>query len=281
MANRWLYSLVMLLSLVTTTWLLKRFQLKLPLSPAKKAILMAAAFVGAMLSAKLPFLFGHLLNQSVDAPWDESQDGDWIGQAWLADGKTIMMGLAGGYLAVELAKWLLSIRIRTGDSFAVPVAVGVALGRLGCFIAGCCYGKVSSAPWAVHFSVVDTNASVFRHPTQLFEFAFHAAAALGLLVAYRKLHAERSAVPPLRPSWFELAFLGNLLKAYLLLYLVFRLLSEELRPEPEFWWGLTIYQLAALVLIPIFGGLWMADVLLRLSRIGSRKTGSDDLSEIN
>ena len=51
-----------------------------------------------------------------------------------------MCGIVGGYFGVELAKWTLDVRIKTGDTFAVPVAVGVAIGRVACFVGGCCYG---------------------------------------------------------------------------------------------------------------------------------------------
>lgn len=53
---------------------------------------------------------------------------DWegfaSGAACFCNGKTIVFGLVGGYFGVEIAKWALEIRIRIGDSFTVPVAIG-------------------------------------------------------------------------------------------------------------------------------------------------------------
>lgn len=56
-------------------------------------------------------------------------DGLRSGTAWFADGKTILLGIVGGYLGVEVAKRLLNVRIKTGDTFAVPVAVAIGIGR--------------------------------------------------------------------------------------------------------------------------------------------------------
>ena len=82
------------------------------------------------------------------------------GRAWFDNGKTIVFGLVGGYFGVELAKALLGVRVKTGDGFAVPVAAAVAVGRLACFAAGCCYGVATRrCPGA------STSATaVRRHP---------------------------------------------------------------------------------------------------------------------
>src|SRR3954471_9506652 len=77
------------------------------------------AFCGGMIGAKLPFVL---------ADWD----GLLSGRAWLDNGKTIVFGLVGGYAGVEAAKAALGVRVKTGDSFAVPVAAAVAIGRLAC-----------------------------------------------------------------------------------------------------------------------------------------------------
>ena len=62
-----------------------------------------------MIGAKLPFVL---------ADWP----GLLRGSAWFSDGKTIVLGLVGGYLGVVLAKWGLDIKTPTGDSFVLPVA---------------------------------------------------------------------------------------------------------------------------------------------------------------
>jgi phosphatidylglycerol---prolipoprotein diacylglyceryl transferase len=64
---------------------------------------------------------------------------------------------------------------RTADALAPAVAVGQGIGRLGCFAAGCCYGRPASVPWAVTFRneysarAVGTPLDVPLHPTQIYE----------------------------------------------------------------------------------------------------------------
>jgi phosphatidylglycerol:prolipoprotein diacylglycerol transferase len=97
-----------------------------------------------------------------------------------APGKTIEGGLAGGYLAVVCMKRYLGIVRPTGDLFALAVPAGEAIGRLACFIGGCCYGKVSSAPLAVH------DHGAFRYPTQIYPSLAAAATFAALLWLERK-----------------------------------------------------------------------------------------------
>jgi len=59
---------------------------------------------------------------------------------------------------------------RTADHLAPAVALGHAVGRIGCFFAGCCYGKECHLPWAITFKNPDSLAPLFvgLHPTQLY-----------------------------------------------------------------------------------------------------------------
>jgi phosphatidylglycerol:prolipoprotein diacylglycerol transferase len=221
------YPLLMALALATCAMLLRRSQSSLPLSGREKLALGLAAFCGAMLGAKLPFAL---------ADWE----GLTSGVAWFSDGKTIMCGLVGAYLGVEVAKWALEIHVKTGDSFAMPVAVAVGIGRLACFVGGCCYGCVTSLPWSVRFPTAGNDLP--RHPTQLYEAAFHFAMA-GLLAVLQR-HG---------------LFRGQLAKLYILCYLGYRFLTEFIRPEPRLTGGLTGYQYLALGLMPIFVWLWWRD----------------------
>jgi phosphatidylglycerol:prolipoprotein diacylglycerol transferase len=77
-------------------------------------------------------------------------------------GKTIEGGILGGFLAVVALKRRLGIARPTGDMFALAVTAGEAVGRLGCFVGGCCYGKVATAALAVH------DHGAFRQPAQLY-----------------------------------------------------------------------------------------------------------------
>lgn len=224
----WAYALIMLLALTTGGWLLRRQQSQLRLPAWQKAAIGVGAFCGAMLGAKLPFAL---------TDWDSLRSG----AAWFSNGKTILCGMVGAYLGVELVKWIYDIRTKTGDSFAVPMAVAVGIGRLSCFVAGCCYGTPTQLPWGVRFPAID---SVPRHPTQIYESLFHLLMA-GLLAWMQSHHLLR----------------GQLVKLYIMCYLLYRFFTEFIRPEPQIWASLTAYQWFALALLPCFGLLWWRDAV--------------------
>lgn len=225
----WTYPLLMAASLAVAAILSRGSQAALGLTRTQRLGIAFGAFCGAMIGAKLPFVL---------ADWEGLKSG----LAWFGSGKTIVLGLVGGYFGVELAKWSMHVTMKTGDSFAVPVSAAVAVGRLACFVGGCCYGKPTSLPWGVDF-----GDGLRRHPTQIYESLFHAT--MALILAWMRSRGM---------------FRGQLIKLYILVYLIYRFMTEFLRPEPAIFGGLTGYQWATMALVPVFGVLWMRD-----ARIGS------------
>lgn len=192
----------------------------------EKAALFLAAFIGGAIGGKLPFV----LHSGGD-------DGLWT---WASDGKTVTTAIAGAYLLVEATKWALGIRVKTGDAFALPAAVALAVGRWGCFFGGCCYGTTTDLPWAAPFE--HEGDVLLRHPTQVYESIFHASLAVVLLalIHFNMLQHQR-------------------LKFYLIAYFLFRFLTEFIRPEPDYALGLTWYQWTALGLIAALLLHWLLD----------------------
>ncbi len=221
------YTLVMLLTVAASFLLLRRSQRSLALTRSQRWSLGVTAFIGAMLGAKLPFLR------------EQGLEGIFSGSVWFADGKTILGGIFGGYLSIEIMKWYQGIRVSTGDSFAIPVALAVGMGRIGCFIGGCCFGIETKLPWGIHFPLSGDSEMVLRHPVQLYEATFHFAA---LLILW---YGQRQNIFP-----------GNRLKAYLLAYLQFRFVTEWIRPPSTTFLGLTSYQIACIFLSLLLIALW-------------------------
>src|SRR3954452_25408224 len=90
----------------------------------------------------------------------------WLsGESGIA--RSVEGALAGGIVAIELYKWSAGIAVRTGARFALPLALGIAIGRLGCYFAGLddfTYGTPTTLPWGHDF-----GDGVLRHPVQLYE----------------------------------------------------------------------------------------------------------------
>lgn len=175
--------------------------------------IVAAALVGGALGAKL-------LELAV-LPWGALRGAGWT--AALLSGRTVIGGFLGGSVAVVIVKRRLGIRERRGNEIAPAIAIGLAIGRIGCLFAGCCHGTATSLPWGVDF-----GDGIPRHPTQLYEAIF-ALAAFGLLLAARR----RSPSP------------GSLFTLFAAGYLLFRFLEEFVRAGDRIALGLTPYQVAA------------------------------------
>jgi phosphatidylglycerol---prolipoprotein diacylglyceryl transferase len=95
--------------------------------------------------------------------------------------RSVEGALAGGIIAIELYKWLHGIQLRTGARFALPLAIGVAVGRIGCYLAGIddfTYGTPTTLPWGHDF-----GDGVLRHPVQLYESLAMAAFAVFYVIA--------------------------------------------------------------------------------------------------
>jgi phosphatidylglycerol---prolipoprotein diacylglyceryl transferase len=120
----------------------------------------AAAVAGAALGSKLLYLLEdpQLTVRSLHNP------------AYLIGGKTIVGALAGGLISVELIKRYIGLHQSTGDLYAIPLALGIAIGRIGCFLTGLSdntCGTPTSLPWGINF-----GDGIPRHPTQLYEIIF-------------------------------------------------------------------------------------------------------------
>ncbi len=182
-------------------------------------ILMAALF-GGIIGAKLPIWiinFPQIIQSFPDlSPF--------------LSGRTITGSLIGGTLAVLYIKKKLKIKEKKGNLFAPAIALGVAIGRIGCFLRGCCYGIETKLPWGVDF-----GDGILRHPTQIYESIFM------LALFFFLLYKRKSAKP------------GFLFYILMNSYFVFRFFEEFLRENPSYL-GFSLFQyisIAALIFINI------------------------------
>ncbi len=145
----------------------------------------------------------------------------------LFGGKSIVGGLIGGVMAVEAIKKWLRVQVATGDLLVMPLVVGMAIGRVGCFLTGLAdqtYGIATTLPWGVDF-----GDGVARHPTQLYEIG-----ALALLAWLLSTYGKR------------LTTEGDRFKLFMVAYLAFRLLLDFFKPGLPVY-GLTVIQWACVI----------------------------------
>lgn len=208
-------------ALAARLYLVRRRRFGDPLAETTRWTVVAAAALGAALGSKVLSWFvepAELARHATDL-------------VWLAHQKTIVGALLGGWLAVELAKRVSGIRARTGDLFAVPLCAGIALGRIGCFLAGPAdrtHGVETALPWGV-----DHGDGVARHPVALYEALCVLALGLVLDRLERRPHAQ-----------------GALFRLFLASYLALRVALDALKPVPRFL-GLGTLQWACLVALAV------------------------------
>ena len=181
----------------------------------KSFYLLLAGLFGGILGAKIPIWLIHLpelLHRQITV-------------IELLSGRTITGGLLGGTLTVMYIKRRLHITDRKGNLFAPAIALGVAVGRIGCFLRGCCFGTPTNLPWGVDF-----GDQVLRHPTQLYEILFM----LGIF--FYLLHRRKTALP------------GELFYILMNSYFIFRFFEEFIR-ENQHYLGLSLFQYIAIIAI--------------------------------
>ncbi len=204
-------------------------------------VLVAAALCGGAVLARLGTWFQHL----------DLRENATLFEQWLYGNRSILSGLVGAYVGVLLAKRLTGYREKTGDLFAPAVAIGMALGRVGCLLTEL-PGTPTSLPWGITLhptqaaAIPGATAGVAMHPSFGYEIAFHAAAFVALLWA-----RERLTQP------------GESFTLYVIGYAVFRFLVEFVRGNEVAFAGLTRPQLFLAACLPF--GVWH---LVRAARRG-------------
>jgi phosphatidylglycerol:prolipoprotein diacylglycerol transferase len=205
------------------------------LDPARTLDLGIAIIVSALVGAKLMLLI-------VDFQYFRERPAELL--SLVRSGGVFYGGLIG---AVGVALWYMRRHglpvWTTCDVFAPGIALGHAVGRVGCLMAGCCYGKPTTLPWGITFtdpfaaSNVGTPLGIALHPTQLYE----AGAELAIL-AVLLLTERRGRAFPGRTFWI-----------YMFLYGVSRFIIEMFRGDERgmVFGVLSTSQFISVLIVPI------------------------------
>ncbi len=129
----------------------------------------------------------------------------------------------------------------TADLFAPGIALGHVVGRLGCLLAGCCYGQPTDAAWGITFTHpvaaanVGTPLGLPLHPTQLYDAGAELLILVVLLVLERRGRG----------------FAGRTFWLYMLLYAISRYIVEIYRGDPRgLVWGMSTSQFVSILIVP-------------------------------
>jgi phosphatidylglycerol:prolipoprotein diacylglycerol transferase len=235
------YGVLVAAAFLVALWLTSRLAKKSGLNPEQVTNLGIYAALAGLAGAKLMMFVVHF-------DYYRQNPGEIFSLSTLQAG-----GVYYGGLMAALATGLVYLRVRrlpalrTLDAFAPGIALGYAIGRLGCFSAGCCWGLQCDRAWAVTFTnpeahqLVGVPLNVPLHPTQL----YLAALSLGIFAAaywwFHRPHRE-----------------GTVIGLYLALYSLARFAVDFFRyyeqPNP-FGGPLTATQWLALALLLL--GLWL------------------------
>ena len=235
-------------------------------------LIYVAALLSAFIGAKLVYV---LAEGWLDWPMPDR----WLR---LATGKSVLGALLGGYAGVELAKHALGHRAATGDLFALVAPLGIAIGRSGCLLHGCCLGERCAPTW---WTIRDAQG-VARWPAVPLELAFNIAAIVIFLLlrsrAPRSRTCESAGTPPheasdgewanaaqISPRSHERGYImqGQHFHLYLIAYGAFRFAHEWMRATPKIAGAISGYQLAALACVAL--GVWGFRRRARLERVAA------------
>lgn len=197
------FLVISLAATLAGVWFIRRMEAR-DLSRVQAIDLTLVIFVSAFAGARLM----HVLYEEFGFYW---QNPTQILQIWNG-GFVYYGGLIGGLLGIYI--YCLSKRIPflvTLDQGAIPMAFSYVLGRFGCFLNGCCYGKLCELPWAINLR------GEHRHPTQLYSSLGEAAIVALLLRVEKRLQKQP----------------GQLAGLWFILHALNRMVMEHFRDDPR------------------------------------------------
>jgi len=220
------YGIMVCIGFMVGIWNASRRALKTDIDPSRVVDLGTWLLLGAIVGARLLYVVSY---------WNEFA-GKPLWEIFMIHhgGLVFFGGLLGAIVSTVFYCKIKKINVwNMADVLAPSIPLGHFFGRIGCFLNGCCFGKQTTLPWAVHFPEDHPTCGVGVHPTQLYEAGFNLLIFFGLQLLFKNRR-----------------FKGQIFSVYLILYGIGRSLIECFRGDYEklYFGGLiTPGQLASLV----------------------------------
>jgi phosphatidylglycerol:prolipoprotein diacylglycerol transferase len=218
-------------------------------------VIVLSAVLGAKVFHTLFESAGHHLPDGSTATglWDLLRADPWHWARLFESGYVFYGGVVGalgmGYLFTVRAG--LPRKGAFGDYAAPGLAIGIFVGRLGCFLAGCCYGAETDVAWAITFPAGHTTGGAHVHPVQLYDAAFGLVAFAACVWYYPRRR-----------------FAGELFGGLVASYAVWRFVTEMFRADGDrgVWFGGLVFeggvstsQIVSLAVLPVTAFFWLRE----------------------
>ena len=207
------YGLLLAIGFVLGLWTASHRAVRDRMAPEKILDSGAWLILGAIVGARALYVVSYwdrLFQEPLfpNAPWTEIfmvQRG----------GLVFYGGLIGATASGLIYVWKHKLPVwKFADALAPSIALGYVPGRIGCLMNGCCYGRATDAPWAIHFPGDHDTKGLSVHPTQIYDSLLN----LGLYLALAWLHRRKK-------------FDGQVFASYLICYALIRSLVEVFRGD--------------------------------------------------
>ncbi|MGZ3899444.1 MAG: prolipoprotein diacylglyceryl transferase [Bacteroidia bacterium] len=156
---------------------------------------------------------------------------------YIFSNKTIIGGLLGGLISVEITKKIIGVKASSGDIMTFPILLGLVIGRIGCFCEGMADATIGKQTEL--FTGIDFGDNIFRHPLPLYEITFLIFLWMGIILLNNYKLAD-----------------GAMFKLFLICYLFFRFNIEFLKEN-----NFTILHLSVLQLACLAGLLYYIEII--------------------
>ena len=214
------YSFFVLLGLIVgLVWFSYSFTSKNKSKVENTYFIILAALIGGFIGSKIPVFFENISILMEKPEYFKN---------FIFTGKSIVGGIIGGYLGVRIIKKIRKIpNVRCGNDIAPAICLGMAIGRIGCFLSGCCYGIETNLPIGVNF-----GDGIYRIPTQLIEMCF-------CFILFSFLLYKQKKCKDLIP--------GILFKELVIYYFIFRFFIEFIRDTNKNFLFFSVYQVICII----------------------------------